>query len=153
MSDMIFIGQVDEADVDKIRAGMEVVIKIGAIDEMRFKAKLEYIAPKGKQKDGAIQFEIKAALEPAKEATLRAGYSANAEIVLERRDQVLAVSESLLRFDGEKPYVDVEVAPGQFERRDLELGVSDGIHIEVKSGIDEQTSIRQPDPKAGQPNS
>lgn len=147
MRDMIFLGHVDEADVGRIAAGMDVNIRIGAIDEEKFAGKLEYIAPKGVELEGAVQFEIKAALTAKKGQVIRAGYSANAEIVLERRDQVLAISESLLRFDGDAAYVDVEVAPGQFERRDVELGVSDGIHIEVKGGVDASTRIRQPDTK------
>jgi HlyD family secretion protein len=147
MDDMIFLGQVDEADVDKVKPGMDVVIKIGAIDDHEFTGKLEYIAPKGQELEGAIQFEIKAALGPAGGHVIRAGYSANAEIVLERRDDVLALKESLLQFDGDDAYVDVEVGPNQFERRDLELGISDGINIEVKDGVDEGTTIKKPAPE------
>lgn len=147
MSDMIFLGRIDEADVDKLRADMEVNIRIGAIDDKRFPGKLEYIAPKGKEIEGAIQFEIKASLEPAKDVVIRAGYSANADIVLEKKAQVLAVRESLLQFDRDQAYVEVETAPGQFERRDLELGISDGIKIEIKSGVDADARIRQPEPK------
>jgi HlyD family secretion protein len=146
MSDMIFLGHVDEADVDKIRPGMDVVIRIGAIDNRSFPAKLEYIAPKGETLEGAIQFQIKAALAPVENAVIRAGYSANAEIVLERRPQVLALEESLLQFDGDRAYVDVETTPGAFERRDLELGISDGIHIEVKSGVEAGAKVRAPEP-------
>lgn len=145
MNDMIFLGRVDEADVDKVREGMQVNIKIGAIDDKEFSGELEYISPKGKEVDGALQFEIKAALGNQQHATIRAGYSANAEIVLEKKDAVLAVPESLLQFDGEDAYVNVEVAPDKVERRDLKLGISDGIHIEVVSGVDEKTKIRQPE--------
>ncbi len=147
MGDMIFLGHVDEADVGRIEPGMGVKIRIGAIDETKFAGKLEYIAPKGVEIEGAVQFEIKAALEKSQGATIRAGYSANAEVVLERRTQVLAISESLLKFDGDKTYVEIEVGPGKFERRDLELGISDGIHIEVKDGVDEATKIKQPEAK------
>lgn len=146
MSDMIFLGRIDEADVDKVRGGMDVNIKVGAIDDHDFPAKLEYIAPKGVQLEGAVQFEIKAALEPTNGVMIRAGYSANAEIVLERREQVLAVRESLLQFDGDKAYVEVEVGPAKFERRDLELGISDGIYIEVKGGVAIDDKIKQPEP-------
>ncbi len=146
MKDMIFLGRIDEADVDKVRSGMDVNIKVGAIDDHEFPAKLEYIAPKGVTLEGAVQFEIKAALAPTNGVMIRAGYSANAEIVLERREQVLAVRESLLQFDGDKPFVEVEVRPGKFERRDLELGISDGIHIEVKSGVSLEDKIKQPEP-------
>jgi HlyD family secretion protein len=147
MNDMIFLGRIDEADVDKLRVGMEVNLRIGAIDDRRFAGKLEYIAPKGKEIEGAIQFEIKASLEPIKDVVIRAGYSANAEIVLEKKSQVLALRESLLQFDGDQAYVEVEVEPGKFERRDLELGISDGIKIEVESGVTVETRIRQPEPK------
>lgn len=155
MGDMIFLGQVDEADVGRIKLGMEVNISIGAIDDTKFGGKLEYIAPKGLEIEGAVQFEIKAALatDAAKGNVIRAGYSANAEIVLERRDQVLAISESLLKFDGDTTYVEVEVAPGQFERRDLKVGVSDGIHIEVKDGVDASTKIKQPETKKSEDKS
>jgi HlyD family secretion protein len=148
MGDMIFVGNVDEADVGRIELGMEVNIKIGAVEGATFEGKLEHIAPKGQELEGAVQFEIKASLKPKQGTTIRAGYSANAEIVLERREQVLAISESLLKFDGDQTYVEVEVAPGKFERRDLDVGVSDGINIEVKDGVDESTKIKQPDTKA-----
>jgi len=146
MNDMIFLGRVDEADVGKIKVGMAANIKIGAIDERRFSAKLEYIAPKGKEIEGAIQFEIKAAVKPEKGLLIRAGYSANAEIVLDRKVDVLAIRETLLQFEGEKTYVEVELAPGKYERRDLELGISDGINIEVKKGVDANTLIKKPEP-------
>ncbi len=142
MGDMIFLGRIDEADVDKIRTGMAAKIRIGAIDEHQFDGKLEYIAPKGKQIEGAIQFETKAALESEKGVVIRAGYSANAEIVLAEKNQVLAVSESLLQFDGEQPYVEIETAPGVYERRDLTVGISDGINIEVKDGVTAESKIR-----------
>jgi HlyD family secretion protein len=144
MKDMIFLGHVDEADVGKIKPGMEVNLRIGAVEQKTFKGELEFIAPKGVEKEGSVQFEIRAALRAAEGLTIRAGYSANAEIVLERKQQVLAINENLLRFDGERPYIDVEVAPGEFERRDLELGISDGIHIEIVSGVDAEARIRQP---------
>ena len=147
MGDMIFLGHVDEADVGRIEPGMEVKIRIGAINKTTFAGKLEYIAPKGLEKEGAVQFEIKAALEKSDGPTVRAGYSATADIVLERREQVLAINESLLKFDGDDAYVDVEVGPGTFERRDVKLGISDGIVVEVKDGVDEATKIREPDPK------
>ncbi len=147
MKDMIFLGRVDEADVDKVRVGMDANIKIGAIDDKRFSAKLEYIAPKGKEIEGAIQFEIKAAVKPEEGLVIRAGYSANAEIVLARKTDVLAIRESLLQFEKEKAYIEIEVTPGKYERRDLELGISDGINIEVKSGIDAETVIKKPQPK------
>jgi HlyD family secretion protein len=150
MSDMIFLGKVDEADVGKIKPGLEVSIQIGAIENRSFDATLEYIATKGKLVDGAIQFEVKAALKPVKDVIIRAGYSANAGIVLEKKTGVLAVNEKLVQFEGEKPFVEVKTGPNKFERRDLEVGISDGIKIEVKSGVDEDSEIKAPnlDPTA-----
>jgi HlyD family secretion protein len=146
MSDMIFQGRVDESEVGKIKEGMPVSIAIGALGEdARFVGKLEYIAPKGVEKEGTIEFEVKAAVSLEKGVFLRANYSANADIILERRDGVLAISESLIQFEKGKPYVEVEVAPQRFERKNLELGLSDGIHVEVKSGIDAKTKIKIPE--------
>src|SRR6185369_1085742 len=101
MTDMIFDGTVDEADVGKISTGMDASIQIGAIENRTFDGKLEFIASKGKLVDGAIQFEVRAALSPVKDATIRAGYSANAGIVLEKRTQVLALNEKLVSFEGD----------------------------------------------------
>lgn len=144
MSDMIFQGQVDESEVGRLHEGMELAIKIGALDNETLTGKLEYIAPKGVQAEGVIQFEVKAAITAKEGLLLRANYSANADIVLERRMQVLALNERLLQFDKGKPYVEVEVAEQTFERRDIEVGLSDGIHIELLSGIDKDARIKKP---------
>lgn len=152
MGDMIFLGRVDEADVGKIKKDMEVLIKIGAVDGHTFPARLEYIAPKGVEVEGAIQFEIKAALDRPDGVVIRAGYSANAEIVLERRKDALAISEALLQFEADQAFVEVANGAGTYERRDLEVGISDGIHIEILGGIDKEATIRVPEPKdAGPP--
>jgi HlyD family secretion protein len=144
MGDMIFQGQVDESEVGKIKIGMQLKIKIGALEKETFDGTLEYIAPKGKEIDGAIQFEIKAKIVRKPELFIRAGYSANADIVLDERKQVLAIREALLQFDEGKTFVEVETAPGQFERRDVEVGLSDGIHVEVKSGVTVEDKIKIP---------
>ena len=149
MSDMIFLGTVDEADVGKISTGMDASIQIGAIENRTFDGKLEFIASKGKLVDGAIQFEVRAALAPVKDVTIRAGYSANAGIVLEKRTQVLALNEKLVSFEGDKPYVEVRVGPDRFERRNIEVGISDGIKIEAKSGVDANDEIKVPEANAG----
>ena len=149
MGDMIFQGQVDESEVGKLHEGLELDIKVGALErEQSLKGKLEYIAPKGVESEGVIQFEVKAAIEPKEGVFIRAGYSANADIVLERRSQVLAISEGLVQFDEGKPYVEVEVGPQTFERRDIEVGLSDGINIEVVSGLDKDSRIKNPSPDA-----
>ncbi len=144
MGEMIFEGKVDESEVGKISHGMRLIIVIGAIENVTFDATLEYIAPKGVEEDGAIQFEIKAALELKEDHFIRAGYSANADIVLERRDSVMAIKESLLQFDEDKIYVEVEKGEQEFERRDLQTGLSDGINIEILSGLSENDKIKIP---------
>jgi len=106
--------------------------------------KLKKIAPKGKEENGAIQFEIKGTLKKQDTTFIRAGLSANASIILARADSVLAVKEALVQFDEEtkKPYVEIEKGDQQFERKDIELGLSDGIHVEVKSGITTDDKIK-----------
>ncbi len=146
MGDMIFLGKVDESDVGKLREGMQLHIKVGALEATPITGNLEYIAPKGVTREGAIEFEIRAAIDPQADGPLiRAGYSANADIVLDRRDQVLAIPENLLQFEGERAYVEVEVGPQQFERRPVELGLSDGIKVEVRGGIEAGARIKRPE--------
>jgi HlyD family secretion protein len=142
MGEMIFKGKVDESDVAKIKPGMDLILTIGAIEEEKFDASLEYIAPKGVEEKGAVQFEIKARLKLKSSHFIRAGYSANADIVLERKDKVLAISESLLQFESETAFVEVATAPQQFEKRYIKLGLSDGINIEVISGLTAKDKIK-----------
>ncbi|SHF82744.1 efflux RND transporter periplasmic adaptor subunit [Flavobacterium defluvii] len=141
---MIFIGKIDESEVGKIKEKMPIEITVGAIENKKFEAVLTDIAPKGVVENGAIQFEIKARLENKDETFIRAGLSANASIILEKADKVLAIKESLVQFDKktQKPYVEVETAPQKFQRRDLVLGVSDGIYVQVKSGIKNTDKIK-----------
>jgi len=151
MGDMIFEGKVDESEVGKIRPGMALVLTVGALPEQRINATLEHIAPKGIEEEGAIQFEIRAAVEPRQDLFLRANYSANADIVLDKREQVLAIDEGLLQFEGEQAYVEVETAPQQFERRDIQTGLSDGIQIEIVSGLAETDKVKNPNADQGPP--
>lgn len=144
MEEMIFEGKVDEAEVGKIREGMDLMLKIGAIEEVEFPAKLEHISPKGVEENGAIQFEIRAALKLLEDQFIRAGYSANADIVLDRRDSVLAIKESVLQFKDDKPFVEIEAATQAFDTVYLQTGLSDGINIEVVSGITESVKIKNP---------
>jgi HlyD family secretion protein len=143
MSEMIFKGKVDESEVGKIVPGMDLILNIGAIDEANFKAILEHISPKGVEEGGAIQFEIRAAVKLDDKHFIRAGYSATADIVLERRDSVLALEESLLLFDNGSTYVEVETAPQVFERRQVKTGISDGINIEIREGITQEEKIKK----------
>ena len=145
MGDMIFDGKVDESEVGKIKVGMPLEIVVGAIEKQKVEGKLEYIAPKGVTVDGAIQFQIKAAIAPVKDIFIRAGYSANADIVVDKRVDTLAIHEALLQFEKDgKPYVEVQVANQTFEKRPVEVGLSDGVQIEVLKGVDLATPIKKP---------
>ena len=142
MSEMIFEGKVDESEVGKIKEGMDLVITVGAIEDETFHAILEYISPKGVEENGAIQFEIKASVELKANTFLRAGYSANADIVLDKREKVMAISESLLQFEKENIFVEVEKAPQIYEKRKVETGLSDSINIEILSGISQNDKVK-----------
>ena len=144
LSDMIFEGNVDESEVAKLQPGMDIVLNIGAIEDETHPARLEYIAPKGVEKEGAIYFEIRAALELREGTFIRAGYSANANIVLNRKDSVMSIKESYLNFSNDSVYVEVKKGDHQYERRPVTLGISDGINIEVLSGLDMNDQIKDP---------
>ncbi|XOV92986.1 MAG: efflux RND transporter periplasmic adaptor subunit [Bacteroidota bacterium] len=143
MSELIFEGKVDEAEVGKLKEGMQLKLTIGALDTVKFFADLEYISPKGVEEEGAIQFEIRAAVKQREDYFLRAGYSANADIVLDRKDQVLAVKESNVLFEEEKTFVEVAMGEQQFEKKEITTGISDGINIEVLSGLNEDQKIKK----------
>jgi HlyD family secretion protein len=142
MNDMIFEGLVDESEVGKLKEGMELVLNVGALQGKPFKATLEYIAPKGVTDQGTIKFTIRAAVVLDKELFLRSNYSANADIVLDKRDSVLAINEGNLIIEGDKTFVEVETAPQQFEKREIGTGLSDGINIEVVSGLKPEDKIK-----------
>lgn len=142
MGEMIFQGKVDETEVGKITQGMNLELTIGAIENVKFDAYLEYISPKGVEENGAIQFEIKASVKLNDKYFIRSGYSANAEIVLDKREQVLAVNESLLEFENDSTFVEVETSPQKFEKRYIETGLSDGINIEVLDGITKDDKLK-----------
>jgi len=144
MREMIFEGTVDESEVGKLKPGMDLVLTIGAIDDQRFDAVLEYIAPKGVEENGAIQFEIRAAVKLKEDQFIRANYSANADIVLERRDQVLTIPEAVLQFEGDSTYVEVAAGQGKYQKQPVKVGLSDGIHIEVIEGVDKEAKIKNP---------
>lgn len=141
---MIFEGKVDESEVGKIKEGLPLEITVGAIEDKKFDAVLDYIAPKGVAENGAIQFEIKGSLKNIDSTFIRAGLSANASIILDKAEKVLAIKEALVQYDPEtkKPFVEVEVGDQKFEKRDVELGISDGIHVEIKGGITKDDKIK-----------
>ena len=144
LNKMIFEGKVDEAEVGKLIVGMPLEVNLGAIEDQPLEAKLKFIAPKGNEEQGAVQFIIEADLFLNDSIFVRAGYSANASLILERKDNVMAISESLLQFDREtdSPYVEILVADQKFERRDIEIGLSDGVNVEVISGLSEKDQIK-----------
>jgi HlyD family secretion protein len=143
MTDLIFQGKVDESEVGRVRVGMPVVITVGAIDGATWDAELEYIAPKGVEENGSIQFEIRAAVQVHEGQNLRSGYSANADIVLERRESVLTVPESVVEFSpkGDSAFVMVRNGKG-WDRTYIRTGLSDGINLEVVEGITENHELR-----------
>lgn len=142
---MIFEGKVDESEVGKITENLPLEITVGAIENKKFDAVLDYIAPKGVSENGAIQFAIKGTLKKQDSTTfIRAGLSANASIILAKAENVLAIKEALIQYDPEtqKPFVEVAVGDQEFTRKDVELGVSDGLNVEVKSGITKDDKIK-----------
>jgi len=142
MGEMIFKGKVDETEVGKLKAGMKLILTIGAIETEKFDAELEYISPKGIAENGAIQFEIKAKIKITKKSFIRSGYSGNADIVLDRRDSVLCIEERLLEFKKDSTFVEIEKAPQIFEKRYVKTGLSDGINIEILKGLTKKDKIK-----------
>ena len=145
MNDLIFRGNIDETEVGRVHEGMPVKLTIGALQNLSFDATLEYISPKGVEENGANQFEIKAAIAAPDSVQIRSGYSANAEIVLDRAQKTLAVPESTVEFNGDSTFVYVmtdSVPVQKFERRPIQVGMSDGIKIAIKSGISAQDKLR-----------
>ncbi|MBK6342324.1 MAG: efflux RND transporter periplasmic adaptor subunit [Flavobacteriales bacterium] len=143
MSDLIFQGKVDESEVGKVRLAMPVVLTVGAIENATWDAELEYIAPKGVEENGAIQFEIRAAVKLAQGQALRSGYSANADIELERRDSVLTVPESVVEFNAKGDSAFVQVKNGEeWKRTWIKTGLSDGINLEVLDGVTKDTELK-----------
>lgn len=144
MSKMIFEGKVDESEVGRLVNGTDIEVSLGAIEDKKFPAKLNFIAPKGTEEGGAVQFKIKANITLDDSYFVRANYSANADIVLVKKDSIMCIKEALLRFDKktEKPYVEIKTGDGAWEKREIEVGISDGINIEVKKGLTFEDEIK-----------
>ncbi len=144
MKKMIFEGKVDEAEVGKLEKGTEINVELGAFQDKQFPAKLTFIAPKGTEEQGAVQFKIKADVSLEEGYYIRAGYSANANIELGNKEDILVIREGLLRFDSktDEPYVEIETEDQKFEKKEIKLGVSDGINVEILSGIEEGDKIK-----------
>ena len=141
MDDLIFDGNIDETEVGRISLGLPVTITVGALQDVSLDATLEYIAPKATESNGTNLFEIKASVKVPKGITVRSGYSANAEIVLQKAEDVVSIQESAIQWDGDDTYVFVS-GPAGYERRDVETGLSDGVNIEIKSGLSTGEKVR-----------
>ena len=148
MNDLIFRGNIDETEVGQLVNGMNMKITIGALQDLKFDASLEYISPKAVESNGANQFEIKAAVKLSEGSKIRSGYSANAEIVLARADKVLSIPESAIEFSGDSTFVYVIKGDGKdktYDRTYVETGLSDGVNIEIKKGITAKDKVRGPE--------
>ena len=145
MNDLIFRGNVDETEVGQVNVGMPMTITVGALQDLKFNARLEYISPKAVEANGANQFEIKAAVQVPEMTGVRSGYSANAQIVLAEALHVLTVPESAIHFEGNNTYVYLVQGKGKnktYQRRDVKVGLSDGVNIQIKSGLTTNDRVR-----------
>lgn len=144
LSKMIFEGKIDEGEVGKLVVGMPLKISLGAVEGKELDAKLKFIAPKGIEETGAVQFKIEGEVEIDTTIMVRAGYSANASLVLEKKDSIMVIPEALLQFDKktDKPFVEVSVGDQKFERKDIEIGISDGINVEIVSGLTKDDEVK-----------
>lgn len=147
MKTLIFEGQVDESDVGSIDVGMPILLKIGAIPDAEYEAILEYISPKGIKEEGTVKFEVRAAVRQTGERFLRAGYSANGDIIIHKKDSVLAIKERDIIYEGDNKYVEVKNGDN-YDRKQIEIGISDGLNTEVLSGLDTtmQVKVQQENP-------
>jgi HlyD family secretion protein len=141
MDDLIFDGNIDETEVGRISVGLPVKITVGALQDVSLDATLEYIAPKATESNGTNLFEIKASVKVPKGVTVRSGYSANAEIVLQKAEDVVCIQESAIQWEGDDTYVFVKDLEG-YTRRDVTTGLSDGVNIEIKSGLSAGEKVR-----------
>jgi HlyD family secretion protein len=144
LNKMIFEGRVDEGEVGKLKIGMDLKISLGAIENKEYDAKLTLIAPKGVEVAGAIQFKIEGEVYLDDEYVVRAGYSANATIITDVKKDILSINESLLQFDNitKKPFVEIQISGQKFQRKEIELGISDGVYAEVLGGISDSDNIK-----------
>jgi HlyD family secretion protein len=148
MNTLLFRGTVDEIDVGKISPGMPATIKIGALPESAVPARLMKISPKAKKVDNATVFDVEVEILDPGEVIIRAGYSANAEVVLEKAEQVLTLPERLVSFSSSKTTVEILLPGGQVEVREIEIGLSDGITLQVLSGLTADDLVVERPPKS-----
>lgn len=147
MEELIFRGTVDEIDVGRLSEGMPVEIKVGALPEAKVGGRLSKISLKGRDEENATIFPVEIVVLPAEGTTLRAGYSANADIIIERRQDVLYIPERLVRFEDDRALVTVRLGPESTEERELRTGLSDGINIQVLEGLEEGEQVLEPPPR------
>lgn len=145
LTKMVFEGKVDEGEVGKLKVGMLLKVSLGAISDKEFDARLRFIAPKGLEESGAVKFKIEGDVTVEDDFVIRAGYSANASLILDRKENILVLPEALLQFDKatDKPYVEVEIGEQKFERREIKIGISDGINVEILEGLTETDKVKQ----------
>jgi len=142
MNALVFEGKVDESDVGKLKEGMPLLLTVGAIQNRQFDATLEFISPKGTDEEGTVKFELRAAVKPTEDIFLRAGYSANADIILDKREEVLSIKERDVLFEEDTTYVEVQTGDREFEKKAVQLGLSDGIQVEVLGGLDAESKVK-----------
>ena len=144
MNELVFEGKVDEADVGKLQTGMPLQIKVGAINDALFEAALEFISPKGAEENGTIKFDVRAALSQSEEEAvfLRAGYSANADIIIDRKIQVLSIAERDLLFEDNATFVELVLPDKSLQKKKIETGLYDGVYIEIAEGLDSSAMIK-----------
>lgn len=142
LSKVYFSGTVDESEVGKLKEGMPVKISVGALDNSEIEGELSFIAPKGIEEEGTVKFNIQASIKIPENIQLRAGYSANAEIIIEKRENVWSINEGNLIFEGDSSFVEVQVAENQYEKTFVKTGLSDGLFVEILEGIDSTANIK-----------
>lgn len=142
MNSLIFEGKVDESDVGKLKEGMQLKLKVGAIEDEEFDASLEHISPKGVLEEGTVKFEIRAAIQPKSSTFLRAGYSASGDIILAEKKQVVSIKERDIIFQNDSTLVAIKKGENEVEKKLVKTGLSDGINIEILQGLDTTSTIQ-----------
>lgn len=142
LTDLLFIGNVNESDVNNVTVGSHVTIHVGALKDKTYHAVVEYVSPKGKDTSGTILFEVKAAISGDDLSALKAGFSSNAEVEMAHKTGVLTIPEATVTYEGDKSFVFVKGSKGQYEKKEVTLGLSDGIKVEVLSGLTGDETLR-----------
>ena len=142
LNDLLFIGNVNESDVNNVTVGSPVTIHVGALKDKTYHAVVEYVSPKGKDTSGTILFEVKAAISGDDLSALKAGFSSNAEVEMAHKTGVLTIPEATVTYEGDKSFVFVKGGKGEYEKKEVTLGLSDGIKVEVLSGLTGDETLR-----------